>query len=426
MNILLLGAGGREHALAWKMTQSARCEQLFVAPGNAGTATLATNLPLAVTDFAGIAAAVRQHRIDLLVVGPEEPLVRGIRDFFEADPAFATLRIVGPGRAGAQLEGSKDFSKAFMGRHGIPTATARTFTADQLNDGLTYLQTHALPVVLKADGLAAGKGVVIAHSLAEAQATLRAMLEGQQFGEASQKVLVEQFLTGTELSVFVLTDGESYRLLPEAKDYKRIGAGDTGPNTGGMGAVSPVPFADAACMELVERQIIRPTLDGLRAEGIRYVGFLFFGLIRVGTEPVVIEYNARLGDPESQAIIPRIESDLVDLLVAAADQRLPAAELRVRTDASATVVLVSGGYPGAFEKGKPITSFADLPGTLPFFAGAQTDARGQVRTDGGRVLALTTLAPTLAEATQRATTAARTVQFEGKYFRPDIGWEFIN
>jgi phosphoribosylamine--glycine ligase len=424
MNLLLLGAGGREHAFALKLTQSLRCTRLFVAPGNAGTAQLATNLPIAATDFEGLAEAVREHQIELLVVGPEEPLVRGVRDFFENQDEFKTLRIVGPDAAGAQLEGSKDFSKAFMQRHGIPTAASRTFTADTLDAGLAYLETHPLPIVLKADGLAAGKGVIIAETVEEAKATLRDMLVEARFGEASRKVVVEQFLRGIELSVFVLTDGVSYKILPEAKDYKRIGEGDTGPNTGGMGAVSPVPFADAEFLTKVEERVVKPTLAGLRAEGIRYVGFIFLGLMNQNGDPWVIEYNARMGDPETEAVLPRIESDWVELLLAAAEGRLHEQELNISEKTAVTTVLVSGGYPGDYAKGRQI-SFVETPANVTVFHAGTTRKDGSIVTNGGRVLAVTALGDSLEAARAASQSAAELITFEGKFFRKDIGKDLI-
>lgn len=424
MNILILGSGGREHAFAWKLSQSPLCDSLFVAPGNAGTATVATNLPIAFTDFSAIAQAVRQHQIDLLVVGPEEPLVNGIVDFLRKEPDLTKLRIVGPDAQGAQLEGSKDFSKSFMQRHGIPTAASQTFTLDSLSEGLTYLETHSLPVVLKADGLAAGKGVIIAETVAEAQDTLRDMVSAGRFGEAGNKVVIEQYLRGIELSVFVLTDGKNYKILPEAKDYKRIGEGDTGPNTGGMGAVSPVVFATESFMRKVEDKVVKPTLDGLQKEGIHYVGFIFVGLMNTKSEPYVIEYNARMGDPETEVVLPRIQTDFVELLVAAADGELDKVTMQVSPQTAVTTMLVSGGYPDAYEKGKPITALDQVEEVTPFHAGTAAP-NGQVVTNGGRVLALTAIANSLENAVRRSQEAARTVQFDGKQYRKDIGLDLI-
>lgn len=424
MNLLLLGSGGREHAFAHKLTQSPRCTRLFVAPGNAGTAQLATNLPIAATDFERLAEAVRERAIDLLIVGPEEPLVRGVRDFFEKKDEFKNLRIVGPDAVGAQLEGSKDFSKAFMHRHGIPTAASRTFTAETLDAGIAYLETQSLPIVLKADGLAAGKGVIIAESLDEAKTTLREMLVDAKFGEASRKVVVEQFLRGIELSVFVLSDGVNYKILPEAKDYKRIGEGDTGPNTGGMGAVSPVPFADAEFMAKVEERVVKPTLAGLNAEGIRYVGFIFIGLMNQDGDPWVIEYNARMGDPETEAVLPRIESDFVELLLAAAEGRLDEQELQLSEKNAVTTVLVSGGYPGEYAKGHEI-SFVKTPDNVTVFHAGTAEKSGAVVTSGGRVLAVTALGDSLEAARSASQSAAELITFEGKFFRKDIGKDLI-
>lgn len=424
MNILILGSGGREHAFAWKLAQSPLCDVLFVAPGNAGTAQIATNLPLGFNDFDGIATAIRQHHIDLVIVGPEEPLVKGIVDFLRQQPDFESLRIVGPDAQGAQLEGSKDFSKQFMARHSIPTAASQTFTVQTFNEGISYLENHLLPVVLKADGLAAGKGVIIAETKYEATAALTAMLDGQKFGSAGDKVVVEQFLRGIELSVFVLTDGVNYKMLPEAKDYKRIGEADTGLNTGGMGAVSPVVFANETFLRKVEEKVVRPTLAGLQQEGIRYVGFIFIGLMNVKGEPYVIEYNARMGDPETEAVLPRIQNDLVELMVAAADGELDKISLQVSPQTAVTTVIVAGGYPEAYEKGKLITELEKVDDVAVFHAGT-TAKNGQVVTNGGRVLALTALSNSLENAVRKSQEAARTVQFDGKYYRKDIGLDLI-
>ncbi len=423
MNILILGAGGREHAFAWKIRQSPRCGQLYVAPGNAGTAAIATNEPIAVTDFDAISALVLERRIDLVLVGPEEPLVRGIRDHFRSRPDLAHVLLVGPDASGARLEGSKDWAKAFMRKNDIPTAGAATFTAETLSEGLGYLRTHPLPVVLKADGLAAGKGVVIAPSHEEAEATLRDMLGGQ-FGEASRKVVVEEFLAGIELSVFVLTDGRDYVLLPEAKDYKRVGEADTGPNTGGMGAVSPVPFADVDFLARVDERIVKPTVAGLQSAGMDYVGFLFIGLMNVGGDPYVIEYNVRMGDPETEVVLPRLRSDLVTLLEAAARKELAGVQPEVDPHTAVTVMLVSGGYPGPYAKGKPMTSLEGTEGVISFHAGTKLADNGVV-TDGGRVMALTALGATIEEAAGKARAAAEKVDFEGKYFRRDIGMDLL-
>ncbi|WP_461082119.1 phosphoribosylamine--glycine ligase [Spirosoma flavus] len=424
MNILILGSGGREHAFAWKMAQSPLCDTLFVAPGNAGTAQVATNLPITFTNFSAVVKAIRDHQIDLLVVGPEEPLVKGIVDFIRNTPDLANLRIVGPDAKGAQLEGSKDFSKQFMLRYGIPTAASQTFTAETLQDGLTYLETHALPVVLKADGLAAGKGVIIAETTASAQTAIREMLEGQKFGEAGSKVVVEQFLRGIELSVFVLSDGENYKILPEAKDYKRIGEDDTGPNTGGMGAVSPVVFANKTFLKKVEDKVVKPTLDGLKQEGIRYQGFIFVGLMKVNGEPYVIEYNARMGDPETEVVLPRIQTDFVELMVATADGELDKLDVQVSPQTAVTTVLVSGGYPGAYETGQVISELERLDDVMAFHAGTLAK-NGDVVTNGGRVLAITAQANSLENAVRKSQEAARMVQFDGKQYRRDIGVDLI-
>lgn len=424
MNILLLGSGGREHAFAWKLAQSPLCNTLFVAPGNAGTAQVATNLPIGPANFPAIADAVRTHGIDLLIVGPEEPLVMGIVDFMRQQPGLAHLRMVGPDAEGAQLEGSKDFSKQFMQRYGIPTAASQTFTTATLADGLTYLETHALPIVLKVDGLAAGKGVIIAETRAEAQTALRDMLDGQMFGEAGHKVVVEQFLRGIELSVFVLTDGEHYKILPEAKDYKRIGEGDTGPNTGGMGAVSPVVFASETFLRKVEDKVVKPTLAGLQQEGIRYQGFIFIGLMKVNGEPFVIEYNARMGDPETEVVLPRIQNDFAELMMATATGELNNITLQVSLQTAVTTVVVAGGYPNVYEKGHVILDLERLDDIMAFHAGTLAQ-NGHVLTNGGRVLALTAQANSLENAVRKSQEAARTVQFTGKQYRKDIGLDLI-
>ncbi|MBL7850033.1 MAG: phosphoribosylamine--glycine ligase [Cyclobacteriaceae bacterium] len=425
MNILLIGSGGREHALAWKMRQSSLCTQLYIAPGNAGTAIVGENLPVKADDLAGIIHACREKKIDLVVVGPEVPLVAGLRDHLERQPDLGHLLMVGPGQSGARLEGSKDFSKHFMERHNIPTAKARTFTEADLAEGLSYLDHCLLPIVLKADGLAAGKGVIICQTHEEAKSTLKDMLSNHLFGEASARVLVEEFLSGIELSVFVLTDGESYVLLPEAKDYKRIGEMDQGPNTGGMGAVSPVPFADVAFMEKVRSRIIVPTLKGLQAESIPYRGFIFFGLINVNGNPMVIEYNARMGDPETEAVIPRIKSDLVELLVACAKGNLKDSHIEISPETAVTVMMVSGGYPGDYAKGKLISGLSDAPGALLFHAGTRHAAAG-ILTDGGRVLAATGQGSRIDTARQAAYQALAAISFEQAYFRRDIGVDLLS
>lgn len=425
MNILILGSGGREHAFAWKIAQSPLCSRLFVAPGNAGTAALAQNINLSVNDFEAIVQFVTDNDIHLVLVGPEEPLVCGITDYFASSHTLASVAIIGPGQSGARLEGSKDFAKAFMQRNHIPTASSATFTQETLQQGLTYIDKHSLPVVLKADGLAAGKGVIIAHSTEEARETLHDMLANKKFGEASAKVVIEQFLSGIELSVFVLTDGRSYVLLPEAKDYKRIGEGDTGLNTGGMGAVSPVPFADAAFMQKVEEQVIKPTIQGLRTEGIPYTGFIFFGLMNVKGDPFVIEYNVRMGDPETEVVIPRIKTDLVELLQAAARGELHEVSLEVEQRQAATIMLVSGGYPESYEKGKIIDGLDSIENVVAFHAATRQLPNGYIVTDGGRVIALTATGATLNQALQKSRKAAEQITWENKYYRKDIGLDVL-
>lgn len=423
MNILIIGSGGREHAFAWKIKQSKHCGQLFVAPGNAGTGAMATNVPLAVDDFEGLGKLCKENQIELVVVGPEVPLVKGIRDFFEKDEALKNIPMVGPGKAGAQLEGSKDFSKQFMIRHGVPTAKARTFEASQLKEATAYIDTCTPPLVLKADGLAAGKGVIITEDPAEAKTALKEMLMDKKFGEASAKVLIEEFLKGIELSVFVLTDGKNYVILPEAKDYKRIGDGDTGPNTGGMGAVSPVVFADKAFMKKVEERVIKTTIAGLHKENIPYKGFIFIGLMNVGGEPFVIEYNARMGDPETQVVLPRIKSDLVELLLAAGKGELKKVSIESDDHFAVTISMVSGGYPGDYKKGLEISGLAD--GTGLFFHAGTKKVKNNVLTDGGRVISATGTGLDLASARQKAYESASQLSWEGLYFRKDIGLDLL-
>lgn len=423
MNILLLGSGGRESAFAWKISQSAQCAQLFIAPGNGGTGAYGKNIPLNPNDFEAVKALVLKEYITLVVVGPEEPLVNGIHDFFAEDEDLAHIPVIGPKKEGAILEGSKDFSKQFMARHGIPTPGSKSFTKDTLKEGLTYLETHSFPVVLKADGLAAGKGVLILDNLKEAQQELELMLDGK-FGNAGATVVVEEFLTGIELSVFVLTDGDNYVILPEAKDYKRIGQGDTGLNTGGMGSVSPVPFADEKFLSEVEKSIIIPTINGLKKDGIDYTGFIFFGLFKVGDKPMIIEYNCRMGDPETESVIPRIENDLVEVFLAASQKKLKDYKLNISPKNAATVMVVAGGYPGEYEKGKSISGIDNVRQSLVFHAGTTLEG-GIVKTNGGRVLAVTSLQENQFEALQSATADAARIYFDGKYFREDIGFDLV-
>lgn len=425
MNILVIGNGGREHAMAWKIRQSPLCKKLYVAPGNAGTALEAENVAIAVEDFAGIGKFCKASKIDLVIVGPEGPLVKGIRDYFESDPFLHHILMVGPGKLGAQLEGSKDFSKQFMVRNGIPTAKARTFQATDLEQAFDYIATCKPPIVLKADGLAAGKGVVISLSQAEAKAVIKEMLVNKKFGEASAKVLIEEFLNGIEVSVFVLTDGKNYVMLPEAKDYKRIGDGDTGPNTGGMGAVSPVVFANASFMKRVEDEVVKPTIAGLHKDNIDYKGFIFVGLMNVGGTPYVIEYNARMGDPETQAVMPRIKSDFVELLVSAAKGELGGKKIETEEEYAVTIALVSGGYPGDYEKNKTIGGLSKEKKALVFHAGTKSQD-GSVLTDGGRVLAISGKGATLAEAREKAYETAAQISWDGLYFRKDIGLDLLN
>ena len=424
MNILLLGSGGRESAFAWKIAQSPKCSKLFIAPGNAGTPQYGQNVDIKATDFEAIGKFALDNAIGLVLVGPEEPLVKGIHDYFLADERLKNIPVIGPQKEGAQLEGSKDFSKAFMQRQNIPAAASKTFTRDTLQEGFEYLATAGLPVVLKADGLAAGKGVLICLTLEEAQLELAEMLTHAKFGDASSKVVIEQFLQGIELSVFVMTDGEHYKILPEAKDYKRIGEGDTGLNTGGMGSVSPVPFADEAFMKKVEERVIIPTVEGLKKEGIPYKGFIFIGLMNCDGEPYVIEYNCRMGDPETESVMLRIESDLVDLLQGVAEGNLDEKELTISGKTAATVFMVSGGYPGDYLKNKVITGIENIHESNVFHAG--TSLQGEaVITAGGRVLAISTLQDNMFKALQQATADASRIYFDGMYFRKDIGFDLL-
>lgn len=421
MNILLLGSGGRENALAWKMKQSPKVNNLFIAPGNAGTAMIGENIAMTASDFPKIKEFVLANNVNMVVVGPEDPLVKGVYDFFKNDESLKAIPVIGPSKEGAQLEGSKDFAKAFMMRHGIPTARYQSFTKETLEEGFAFLETLEAPYVLKADGLAAGKGVLIISSLEEAKQELAAMLNGM-FGQASDTVVIEEFLSGIECSVFVLSDGENYKILPVAKDYKRIGEGDTGLNTGGMGAVSPVPFADEEFMKKVEDRIVIPTVEGLKKENIEYKGFIFLGLIRVNGEPVVIEYNVRMGDPETEAVMLRIQSDLIDLFEATANGTLNNAVLEMDPRAAVTVMLVSGGYPGDYEKGKVITGLDQVEGSIVFHAGTKK-VGDQIVTDGGRVLAISSYGATKEEALAKSFENASKIQYDGKYFRSDIGFD---
>ena len=421
MKVLLLGSGGREHALAWKINQSERLTKLYVAPGNAGTAEIAENVNIKVTDFEALATFVEYNAIDMLVVGPEDPLVEGIRDYFEADARFARLMIVGPGKAGAILEGSKDFAKEFMFRHHIPTAGYLTVTKDNLEKGFAFLETLKPPYVLKADGLAAGKGVLILDNLEEAKRELELMLGGK-FGKAGNQVVIEEYLKGIELSVFALTDGRSYKILGSAKDYKRIGEGDTGLNTGGMGAVSPVPFANEEFNRKVEERVVRPTIEGLQKDGIDYKGFVFFGLMNVGGDPYVIEYNVRMGDPETEVVMPRLKTDILSLFEAMAKGELEQAAFELDDRFCTTVMLVSQGYPGDYEKGKEITGVPDVKGSIVFHAGTKL-ADGKVVTNGGRVIAVSSFGKTMREALAQSYENVAKIHFDGMNFRRDIGFD---
>jgi phosphoribosylamine--glycine ligase len=424
MNILILGSGGREHAITWKLAKSARQLSLFVAPGNPGTASVAVNLPVDPLDFNGVSAAILENNIGMVVVGPETPLAEGIADYIENDPTLSGVAVIGPRRAGAMLEGSKDFAKEFMVRHGIPTAAYSTFTPDTIDEAISFMRGLKPPWVLKADGLAAGKGVLIINDFDEAVSELRSMLGGR-FGAAGSKVVIEEYLTGIEMSAFVITDGISYRILPEAKDYKRIGEGDTGKNTGGMGAVSPVPFATTSFMAKVEERVIRPTVDGLRADGIDYRGFIFFGLMNVNGDPYVIEYNARLGDPESEVILPRIDSDFYDLLEGVAHRDLGSRNIVIAPETAVTVMIVSGGYPDSYGRGFAITGTEKAGKSILFHAGTAT-SDGHLVTSGGRVLAVTSRGDSIEEALAKSYASVRVISFNGMNYRSDIGFDLKN
>jgi phosphoribosylamine--glycine ligase len=424
MSVLLLGSGGREHALAWKISQSSHLDKLYIAPGNAGTRLCGTNVDLSAVDFDGIKSFVINESIDMVVVGPEDPLVKGIYDFFLETPELAKIPVIGPSKVAAQLEGSKDFAKAFMMRHNIPTAKYATFTKDTLEQGYTFLEKMKAPYVLKADGLAAGKGVLIIDNLPEAKAELKSMLADAKFGDASSRVVIEQFLSGIECSVFVITDGDSYKILPEAKDYKRIGEGDTGLNTGGMGAISPVPFCDKTFLDKIDNQIIIPTVKGLKAEKIVYKGFIFIGIINVKGEPYVIEYNCRMGDPETEVVMPRLKSDLLDLFEGIATNTLSECDIVFDDRSACTVMMVSGGYPENYQKGKTITGINSVTESIVFHAGTSSDGP-VVQSNGGRVLAVTSYGRNLEAALQRSYDSIDKIQFENLYFRKDIGFDVL-
>lgn len=424
MVILLLGSGGREHALAFKMLQSSKCSKLFVAPGNAGTSAIATNISINPTDFVALKSFVIQEKIEMIVVGPEDPLVSGIYDFFKNDPALNDIPVIGPSKVGAQLEGSKEFAKEFLVKHNIPTAAYESFTAATVEEGCKFLETLQPPYVLKADGLAAGKGVLILQDLEEAKTELRNMLVHAKFGNASAKVVIEEFLDGIELSCFVLTDGKNYKLLPTAKDYKRIGEGDTGLNTGGMGAVSPAPFADAVLLKKIETRIVKPTVAGLQKDGIEYKGFVFIGLIIVKGEPIVIEYNVRMGDPETEVVIPRIKSDLVELFQAVTNAKLDEVSLEIDSRSATTVMMVSGGYPEDYEKGKEIFGLGNVKDSLIFHAGTKLE-NSKVITNGGRVLAITSFGDDFQEAIKKSYQNIDKLNFDKMYFRKDIGFDLL-
>ena len=422
MNVLILGSGGREHALAWKIAQSKLLTRLFIAPGNAGTSQTGTNLDINVSNFEEVKAAVLENKIELVVVGPEAPLVAGITDFFKKDEELSRIAVIGPGTRGAMLEGSKDFAKEFMYKYNIPTARYKSFTADEMEEGKEFLTSFAPPFVLKADGLAAGKGVLILDSITAAQKELEEMLSGK-FGKASEKVVIEQYLDGIELSAFVLTDGHSYVILPEAKDYKRIGEGDKGLNTGGMGAVSPVPFAHDGFMDKVEEQIVKPTIEGLKKESIDFKGFIFLGLMNVDGDPFVIEYNVRMGDPEAEVVLPRIKTDLLALMKATGKGKLNSEKIELDERTVSTVMLVSGGYPGKYEKGKLIKGYDDVEDSIVFHAGTKLNEKAEVLTNGGRVIAISSFGKNMEEALEKSYSNAEKIEFEGKYYRGDIGFD---
>jgi phosphoribosylamine--glycine ligase len=422
MNILVLGSGGREHTFAWKLSQSDKCNNLFVAPGNSGTAEIAKNLNVDVNDFEAIKTVVLDNNISMVVVGPEDPLVNGIHDFFLEDPSLKHVNLIGPQRSAAQLEGSKEFAKEFLYRHDIPTGEYQSFTKNNIEKGYAFLDSLSPPYVLKADGLAAGKGVLILHDIDQAKNELNNMLLDSKFGKAGNKVVIEEFLDGIELSCFVLTDGDNYKILPTAKDYKRIGEGDTGLNTGGMGAISPVPFANEEFLEKVESRIVKPTIEGLSKDNLPYKGFVFIGLIKVGDDPFVIEYNVRMGDPETEVVLPRIQNDLVEIFDAMGNQRLSEIELQINPKAATTVMMVSGGYPEAYEKGKEIMGIENIEGSIPFHAGAQL-LNNKVVTSGGRVMAMTSYGETYQEAIKKSYQNIEKVHFDKMYYRKDIGFD---
>ncbi|GAA4233931.1 phosphoribosylamine--glycine ligase [Postechiella marina] len=422
MNILILGSGGREHTFAWKIAQSPLCKQLFVAPGNSGTSEVATNVNIGVTDFEAIKELVVTSKIDMVVVGPEDPLVQGVHDFFLSDKALKHVSVIGPQKAAAELEGSKEFAKEFLYRHNIPTAAYQSFTKDTVEEGYAFLETLKAPYVLKADGLAAGKGVVILNDLDEAKTELKSMLVDAKFGDASTKVVIEEFLDGIELSCFVLSDGENYKILPTAKDYKRIGEGDTGLNTGGMGAVSPVPFATEEFLNKIEERIVKPTISGFKKDNLPYVGFVFIGLIKVGDDPKVIEYNVRMGDPETEVVLPRLKNDFVEILNAMSNGTLDKIDIEIDERAATTIMLVSGGYPEAYEKGKEITGVNTIENSIPFHAGAQIKD-GKIVTSGGRVMAITSYGDTYQEAIKKSYQSIDKLNFDKMNYRKDIGFD---